>query len=194
MLEELFSSVGRVALVTGGDGGVGRAIALGLRAAGARVVVTGRDPAKNAQVAAELGPDSAVLTLDVRSEEAVATAVSSIVERVRPPGHPGEQRWRGHVERTGDRDATRRLGRCHRDEPHRLVPVREARCARMIGGSRGGKIINIASVYASYGPPDFAHYPSAKPACSGSRGRWPWSWRLTTSRSMPFCQAGFQPA
>src|SRR5215472_4992791 len=81
MLEELFSLAGRVALVTGGNGGLGRAIALGLRAAGARIAVTGRDPAKNAHVAAELGPESAVLGLDVRDEEAVAAAVRDIVQR-----------------------------------------------------------------------------------------------------------------
>ena len=37
----------------------------------------------------------------------------------------------------------------------------------MVGGGRSGKIINIASVYACYGPPDFAHYPSAKAGLLG---------------------------
>src|SRR5262249_17223773 len=31
----------------------------------------------------------------------------------------------------------------------------------------GGKIINIASIYAWYGPPDFVHYPSAKAGLLG---------------------------
>src|SRR5262245_34399778 len=101
MLEELFSLAGRAALVTGGNGSLGRAIALGLRAAGTRIAVTGRDPAKNARVAAELGPDSAVLGLDVRDEEAVAAAVSEIVQRF---GHleifvnnAGLTQWNGPV-------------------------------------------------------------------------------------------------
>lgn len=53
--EHLFSCSGKVALVTGGNGGLGRAMALGLRAAGATVAVTGRDPAKNEAIAKELG-------------------------------------------------------------------------------------------------------------------------------------------
>ncbi len=46
---------GRVALVGGASGGIGRAIAAALIAEGARVVVTSRDPARIADAAAELG-------------------------------------------------------------------------------------------------------------------------------------------
>jgi len=37
----------------------------------------------------------------------------------------------------------------------------------MVSGGRGGNIINVASIYARYGPPDFAHYPSAKAGLLG---------------------------
>ncbi len=40
---EIFSLAGRVALITGGNGGIGRAMALGLQQAGARVAVTWRE-------------------------------------------------------------------------------------------------------------------------------------------------------
>ena len=42
----LFSVKGRVALVTGGSAGIGRMIATGLAAAGARVYICARDAAK----------------------------------------------------------------------------------------------------------------------------------------------------
>ena len=49
-----FDLSGRVAIVTGGNGGIGRAIALGLARAGATVAVLARDDEKNRRVLAEL--------------------------------------------------------------------------------------------------------------------------------------------
>ena len=44
----LFDLKGKTALVTGGNGGIGLAMAQGLAAAGAKVAIAGRDKAKNA--------------------------------------------------------------------------------------------------------------------------------------------------
>ena len=52
MTQSLFSLEKRIALITGGNGGLGRAIALGFQAAGATVAVTGRDVEKNRKVGA----------------------------------------------------------------------------------------------------------------------------------------------
>jgi len=167
VLEELFSLSGRVALVTGGNGGLGRAMALGLRGAGGRVVVAGRDPAKNSQIAAELGAEGAALTVDVRSEDSVADAVSSVLNRFGQldilVNNAGVAQWNGLVTE---------MPRTEWDAVMETNLTGAFLCAKhaaraMIGGGRGGKIINIASIYACYGPPDFAHYPSAKAGLLG---------------------------
>ena len=77
----MFSLSGRAALVTGGTSGIGRMIAEGLVAAGARVVVVGRDAAKTAEVAGDIGTSGAgdgacvPLAADVTTEAGLAALV-----------------------------------------------------------------------------------------------------------------------
>jgi 2-deoxy-D-gluconate 3-dehydrogenase len=52
---KLFDLTGRVAVVTGGNGGIGLGLARGLAAAGANVVVAGRNAQKSAAAAKEIG-------------------------------------------------------------------------------------------------------------------------------------------
>ena len=77
---DMFSLVGKTALITGGNGGIGRALALGFQAAGARVAVTGRNAEKNAATIAELGPEALVCNLDVRDEDGVRDTVNRVIE------------------------------------------------------------------------------------------------------------------
>ncbi len=64
----LFDLRGRVAAVTGGNGGIGRSIALGLAQAGAAVAVLARNEEKNQRVLGELkalGGPALTLRVDV---------------------------------------------------------------------------------------------------------------------------------
>jgi NAD(P)-dependent dehydrogenase (short-subunit alcohol dehydrogenase family) len=71
----------RVALVTGGGGGIGRSVVRLLASEGARVGVLDHDAAAAAAVARELGPDVAMpLAVDVRDTDAVRAAVDSLVD------------------------------------------------------------------------------------------------------------------
>ena len=64
---------GRSAVITGGGSGLGAAIARSLHAAGAEVVLVGRDEQKLATVAAELGSRARGLSCDVSDETSVDT-------------------------------------------------------------------------------------------------------------------------
>ena len=75
-----FDLTGRVALVTGGNGGIGLAMAAGLAQAGARVVLTGRDQAKAADALAALGGAASFLPADL-TDEAAARAMVAEAER-----------------------------------------------------------------------------------------------------------------
>src|SRR5207302_11228714 len=72
-LMALFDLAGRVAVVTGGNGGIGLGMARGLAQAGAAVAIAGRNVKKSEAAAAELaklGARTAVLEVRVTDETA----------------------------------------------------------------------------------------------------------------------------
>ena len=80
----LFDLTGRVAIVTGGNGGIGLGMALGLGEAGARVVVVGRKAEKNADAVASLtalGAQAFAMELDVGAEADCAAMVDRTLAR-----------------------------------------------------------------------------------------------------------------
>jgi len=75
-----FDLTGRVAIVTGGNGGIGLGMARGLAEAGAAIAVVGRNEAKSIAAVAELkqlGASAISITTDVTDK----AAVTAMVER-----------------------------------------------------------------------------------------------------------------
>ena len=81
----LFDLSGRVAVVTGGNGGIGLGMAKGLAAAGASVAVAARNAEKGEAAVAALaasGGKSAFIALDVADKDSCRASI------IRAPGPP----------------------------------------------------------------------------------------------------------
>jgi NAD(P)-dependent dehydrogenase (short-subunit alcohol dehydrogenase family) len=78
-----FDLTGKVALVTGGNGGIGLGMAEGLAAAGANVAIWGQNPEKNAKAEEALkahGVEVLVQKVDVADEAAVVAGVAEVLK------------------------------------------------------------------------------------------------------------------
>jgi 2-deoxy-D-gluconate 3-dehydrogenase len=81
---KLFDLTGRVAIVTGGNGGIGLGIARGLAQAGATIVIAARDSKKSAAAAEDLqksGARVATVDVDVKDPVAVKHMAQSTLDR-----------------------------------------------------------------------------------------------------------------
>jgi 2-dehydro-3-deoxy-D-gluconate 5-dehydrogenase len=83
-IENLFSLSGKVAIVTGGNGGIGKGIARGLAGAGANLAIAARNEAKTSEAAAEIRKDFGVevlgLTVDMRNPAEVENMVTQVAD------------------------------------------------------------------------------------------------------------------
>lgn len=80
----MFDLTGKVAIVTGGNGGLGLGMARGLARAGAVVVIAARDTQRSGAAVAELralGCDALAIRVDVTDEDSVAALVQQTQER-----------------------------------------------------------------------------------------------------------------
>lgn len=80
----LFDLTGRTAIITGGNGGLGLAMARGLTKAGANVAIWARDEAKNGAARAELkalgSGEVIALACDIADEASIAAAMAATLE------------------------------------------------------------------------------------------------------------------
>ena len=161
---------GRVAVVSGGAGGIGKRISLALAGAGAKVVVLGRtaaDRAELAQAIEGLGSEALLLSVDVTKHAAVDAAIDEAMARfgridiiVNAVGggaggalYPAES----YPESEWDRILDLNL----RSD---LLPTQAAARA-MIAGGRGGRVLHISSVRGQLGiNQGFSAYVAAKGA------------------------------
>ncbi len=161
----LFDLTGRRALVTGSSQGIGYALAEGLAAAGAAVVLNGRDARKLAAATGRLregGATVADLPFDATDHAAVRAAVDGFEAGTGPidilVNNAGMQH-RGPLE-DFPADAFERLMRTNVSS---VFNVGQAVARHMI--ARGaGKIINIASVQSALARPGIAPYTASKGA------------------------------
>ena len=166
----MFDLSGHVALVTGGNGGLGLAIAKGLVKAGASVAIWGRNETKNTEALAalkELDGDVAAFACDVTDAVEVNATFAQTLERFGkvdscfanaggsgPTGMlhqlTGEQ-WAGVMDLN----------------LNSVVLVYQAAIAHMIERQQGGKLIATSSVAANLGMPFHAGYSTTKAALMG---------------------------
>lgn len=160
-----FDLSNRLCLVTGSSQGIGLALARGLAAYGARVVLNGRDPDKLSSAAAELrknGFDLEVAAFDVTDKEAVEAGVDRVESSLGAIdiliNNAGMQ-FRTPLE---DYPADR-WEQLLKTNVSSVFYTGQAVARHMIARGRG-KIVNIASVQAELARPGIAPYTATKGA------------------------------
>jgi 2-deoxy-D-gluconate 3-dehydrogenase len=76
-----FDLTSRVAVVTGGNGGIGLGMAQGLAAAGAKIVVAARDETRSNAALGSLGAEACFVALDVADAGSCQAAIAAALDR-----------------------------------------------------------------------------------------------------------------
>lgn len=160
---DIFDLSGQVAIVTGGNGGIGRGIALGLAQAGADIALAARDKAKLSATKAEveaLGRRCLALSCDVTRRADIEAAVVATRAGLGPPGILVNN---AGIARSARPDEMRE------DQWDDVVDTNlkasfvfaQAVYPSMKELGRG-KIINIGSEYSLFGSPNVVSYSASK--------------------------------
>ena len=161
----MFDLTGKAALVTGGSGGIGGAIAKGLHAAGAKVGLSGTRVEPLEALAAELGEGAFVLPCNLGDADAVAAlpkdaiaAMGSLDILVNNAGITKDQIFM----RMSDEEWQQVL------DVNLTSSMRLCRAVmRPMMKARWGRIVNISSVVGATGNPGQANYAASKAGMVG---------------------------
>ena len=157
---QLFNLTGRVAVVTGGNGGIGLGMAKGLAEAGAKLVLAGRNAAKGEAAARELGQEAVFIAADITRQEDCRTLAEQT------------QRRFGRLDILVNNAGTsirKRPEAFTEAEWHQVMDTNLTSaflCAQAAFGpmqaAGGGKIINIGSMMSLFGAPYALPYAASK--------------------------------
>lgn len=161
--EERAALAGKVAVVTGGAGGLGEAITRDLAANGVKVAVLDIDDAAVKRLAAELGDQALVAHGDVRQPADLEALFAAADERwgrldilVNVPGGTFQAPFT--QTRPKGWDALLRMNLMH------VLHACSLAVPRMQAGGRGGSIVNLTTIECHRAAPGFAVYSAAKAA------------------------------
>jgi gluconate 5-dehydrogenase len=179
---DLFALDGKVAVVPGGSGAIGSALAAGLAAAGARVAIVGRDQ-KRAEAALEgvrlAGSDGIAVAADVTNPDDAQRAVDDTVAHFgrvdivvnAVGGGAGKVLFDAEEYPVAEWDWIYEL-----NVRSAVLPT-QAAVRQMIRGGRGGRVVNISSVRGQLGiDAGYSAYVAAKGAIDSLTRQWATEW------------------
>jgi NAD(P)-dependent dehydrogenase (short-subunit alcohol dehydrogenase family) len=150
---------GKIAVVTGGGSGIGRGIANGLAAFGARLAIWEKDPETGHAAADEVG--GLAVPTDVRDPAAIASALAATTQEygtvdilVNNAGGVFAQPFLETSE--GGFDALHRANLKH------VLLCTQAVARRMVADGHGGSVISVTSIEGVRAAPLYAAYAAAK--------------------------------
>ena len=165
-MKDMFSLQGKVAIVTGGNGGLGKGMARGLAGMGANIVIAARNEAKTAQAVKELKAEFGVKAIgiktDVLNQESVHQMAAKTLETY------------GRIDILVNNAGMniRKLPQEYKLEEWQLILRTNLDSAllcsqavyQVMKAGGGGKIINIGSMTAIFGGAKIAAYSASKGA------------------------------
>jgi NAD(P)-dependent dehydrogenase (short-subunit alcohol dehydrogenase family) len=179
---DVFSLEGRVALIPGGGGAIGSAMAAALAGAGARVAVVDQTIDRAEAAAAtvrEVGPDCLALAADVTSSAECERVVAETLDRFgrldiilnAVGGGAGKVLFSAEEY---PRDAWDWI---YELNVRSTLCATQAAAKAMIRAGRGGRVLNISSVRAALGiNAGYSAYVAAKGAISSLTRQWATEW------------------